>query len=90
MDPALLVLSQLHPLVGIIQSAYNEYRRICHNRGKCCDLIQRSEKIVIAIDNEIVKFGRPNGLEDGVERLQRCGTYIDTCSDPKTDQNYLD
>jgi hypothetical protein len=90
MDPALLVLSHLDSLVGIIRSAYNEYRRICHNREKCHHLIQRAEKIVIAIDNEIVKVGRPDGLEDAVKRLRRCEASIRSRSDPKTDQNDLD
>lgn len=69
MDPALLVLSHLHPLVGIIKSAYEQYQHICHNREKCLHLIKRSEKILVAIDNEIVKCGQPDSLKDAIERL---------------------
>ena len=68
MDPTLVVLD---PLIGILQSAYNQYQRICHNREKCLHLIRRSEKILVAVNNEIVKYGQPDGLEDGIDRLGR-------------------
>ena len=69
MDPALSVLSQLHPLVGILKSAYDQYQCICHNREKCLHLIQRSEKILVAVDNEIAKYGQPDSLKDAIDRL---------------------
>jgi hypothetical protein len=69
MDPALLILSHLHPLVGILQSARDQYQRICHNREKCLHLIRRSDNILIAIDKEIVKYGQPDSLEDAIDRL---------------------
>ena len=68
MDPTLLVLSHL---VGILKSAYDQYQRICHNREKCLHLIRRSEKILVAIDNEIVKYGQHDSLQDAIDRLGR-------------------
>ena len=68
MDLTLLVLSHL---VGILQSAYDQYQRICHNREKCLHLIRRSEKILVAIDNEIVKYGQHDSLQDAIDRLGR-------------------
>src|SRR5436853_4031173 len=69
MDPASLVLSNLHPLVGILRSAYDQYQHICHNREKCLHLIKRSENILVAVDNEIVKYGQPDSLKDAIDRL---------------------
>jgi hypothetical protein len=71
MDPALSILCHLHPLLAIIQSAYDEYQNIRHNQEKCHHLIRRAEKILIAIDNEIVKVGRPNDLAEATDRLER-------------------
>jgi hypothetical protein len=73
MDPASLALSYLHPLLGILRSAYDQYRSICHNQEKCLHLIKRSEKILVAIDNEIINYGQPDSLHDAIERL---GQYV--------------
>jgi hypothetical protein len=56
--PALSILSQHHPFISILKSAYDEYQRIRHNQEKCLHLIKRTEKILVAIDSEIVKCGR--------------------------------
>jgi hypothetical protein len=77
MDPALSILCHLHPLLAIIQSAFDEYQNIRHNQEKCHHLIRRAEKILIAIDNEIVKVGRPNDLAEATDRLERW----EMCSD---------
>ena len=69
MDPVSLVLSNLHPLLTILRSAYDQYQQICHNREKCLHLIKRSEKILVAVDTEIVKYGQPDDLKDAIDRL---------------------
>jgi hypothetical protein len=79
MDPAFSVLCHLHPLLAIIQSAYDEYQNIRHNQEKCHHLIQRAEKVLITIDNEIVKVGRPNDLADAINRLEGWATSTKIC-----------
>src|SRR5262245_49545439 len=71
MDPVSLAFSNLHPLLGILRSAYEQYQNVCHNREKCIHLLKWSQKVLVTVDEEIIKISHPDGMKDNIDHLCR-------------------